>query len=108
MLVASYACGQRIVNHSLYKFPDQCAVHRLNWPKGVTNLYQLTCTDYVKINPLSVDSSENNRLPRFAISFFTLSKSEINAADLLIYNQLPIILPDSGQWVFKQIRISTP
>jgi hypothetical protein len=106
VLVTSYAHGQRIVNHYLYQFPAHCVIHRSNWLKGVTNIYQLTCNDYVKINPLCVDSSEYNRLPTFAVSFFTPSKLEINAADVLIRDQLPIISPDSGQWVFKKIKIS--
>jgi len=106
VLGSSYAYGQQIVNHYLYQFPAHYVTHRLNWPKGVTNIYQLTCNDYVKITPLSADSSEHNRLPAFAISFFTPSKYEINSADVLIRDQLPIILPDSGNWIFKEIKIS--
>jgi hypothetical protein len=95
-----------IVNHYLYKFPARYAVHRMNWPKGLSNIYQLNCDGYVKINPLSADSSEDNRLPRFAMSFFTPSKSEIIAARELMFDQLPRISPDSGQWILKDIRLS--
>ena len=95
-----------IVNHYLYKFPARYGARRMNWPKGLSNIYQLNCNDYVEINPLNADSSEDNKLPRFAMSFFTPSKSEITAARVLMFDQLPRISPDSGQWILRDIGLS--
>jgi hypothetical protein len=95
-----------IINNYLYKFPAQYRIHRMSWLKGIANTYELDCNSYVKINPLSADTSENNRLPRFAMSFFAPSRSEINAAGVLIRDQLPLIAPDSGNRILEEIRLS--
>jgi hypothetical protein len=81
-------------------------IHRVGWLDGANNLYRVTCNDYIKIDPLSSDTSGSNRLPRFAMSFFTPSKSEINAADILILAQLPNLSPDSNQWILREIGIT--
>jgi hypothetical protein len=97
---------QGIVNHNLYQFPPSCVIHRVGWLDGANNLYQLTCNGYIKIDPVSSDTSENNRLPRLAKSFFTATKVDIDAADLLILDLLPILAPDSKQWIIREIIIT--
>jgi hypothetical protein len=90
----------------IYRFPPHCVIHRVGLLDGSNNLYRLTCNDYIKINPLDSDTSRNNRLPSFAISFFTPSKSEINTADTLILRQLPSLSPDSSRWILREIRMT--
>jgi hypothetical protein len=94
---------QGVVNHNLYQFPPHSLIHRINWLDRYTNNYQLTCNDYIKINPMSPDTSGNNRLPSFAKTFFTPSKSDIYSADSLIFFKLPILSPDSNRWILKEI-----
>src|SRR5258707_7899495 len=107
-LSVQYSYGQRIINKYLYKFPINYKVQRVGIIKGATNIYRLSCSDYITIYPNVSDTIENNRLPHFSSAFFTPSRSEIFTTDSLLVHNIFQVIPnyDSAKWLLKEIRMS--
>jgi hypothetical protein len=74
----------------------------------MTKVYTVNCSNYIKIYPNSTDTSETNRLPKFAFSFFVPTKKERLTADSLIVNSIPDNNRNiySAKHALKDIKIS--